>query len=132
MPQNDGKAPTKGQFPVDSGHGDGIAADIPDRRGGGWLDMLTPSHARFLIFPIFPGTENDREARALKIVGLLALLAVAIGSAFTVGRHYAEGRAFMLLRAQSYEFERRSTSSDDEAAKAARAFRSTLEKLKQR
>jgi hypothetical protein len=92
--------------------------------------MLTPGHARFLIFPIFPRSENDRETRALKVVGLLALLAVALGGAFTIGRHAAEGRAFMLMRGHQYDFERRSTHPDDEAGRAAKAFRNTIERLR--
>jgi hypothetical protein len=132
MPGNDGKAPEKGQFPVDSGHGDGISADIPDRRRGGRLDFLTPNDARFLIFPIWPNPADNTEARALKFLGLVAVLAVALAGAFTVGRHYAEGRAFAVLRSQSYEFERRSAGPDDEAAKAARAFRTIIEHLKNR
>jgi hypothetical protein len=132
MPQNDGKAPTKGQFPVDSGHGDGISADIHHRGRGRWLDFLTPSDARFLIFPIWPNPADNTEARALKFVGLVAVLAVALAGAFTVGRHYAEGRAFAVMRGYSHEFERRSTGPDDEAAKAARAFRTIIEHLKNR
>ncbi len=85
-----------------------------------------------MIFSFLPHPDNDRETRALKVVGVLAVLAVALGMAFTVGRHDAEGRAFMLMRAHEYDFERRSTDPSDEAGKAAKAFRNTIEQIRNR
>jgi hypothetical protein len=132
MPDNGHRTPEKSPIPDASGPRDGDPFAVPDRGRSGWLDFITPSHARFLMFPIFPRPEDDWGDRVLKSVAILAVLAVTAGLCFTMSRHLTEGNAIVMLRGHEYRFESRADGRPGDAADAAKAFRNSIEKIRGR
>jgi hypothetical protein len=124
------RTPESEPIPDASGSRDGDPVAVHNRRGGRWLDLLTPSDARFLILPIFPRSDDDIGARVLKIVGIFAILAVSLGACFTMSRHLSEGRAILLMRTQQYQFEAKAAGKENDAAAAARAFRDAISSIR--